>query len=204
MPAVSSTAGGAGRAEILPAAERHAAPWKNGCGVTREVAVRPPRSDLDHFDWRVSIAEVHAGGPFSVFPGVDRSMAILEGRLSVAIEGREAAVLSADTPPLSFPGETPVTAEPLGPRVTDLNVMTRRGRFEARLTRSSLAQAQTLSPALQATLILALSPLRVSYAQDELRLEELDAVLFERRRRCRLQPTGAAASYWLIEITALC
>lgn len=57
---------------ILRAAERPALPWKNGGGVTREVVAHPPGSDLGHFDWRVSIAEIHNAGPFSRFPGIER------------------------------------------------------------------------------------------------------------------------------------
>ena len=72
---------------ILRARERVAVPWKNGGGVTRTVAVHPPGSDLKTFDWRVSIAEVRSSGPFSVFSGVERHMAVLSGRLSLSIDG---------------------------------------------------------------------------------------------------------------------
>ena len=83
----------------------------------------------------MSLAEVRCGGPFSSFPGVDRHLAVISGRLEFAISGRDALSLSANTAPLSFPGEVPVYAEPRSEPVTDLNVITRRGRFAARLTR---------------------------------------------------------------------
>ncbi|MEC4600651.1 HutD family protein, partial [Burkholderia vietnamiensis] len=44
-----------------------ASPWKNGGGVTREIAAYPPGAALDAFAWRVSVADVGAGGPFSRF-----------------------------------------------------------------------------------------------------------------------------------------
>ena len=75
-------------AVILRAAERRAVPWKNGGGLTREVAAHPPQSDLGNFDWRVSLAEVRRGGPFSSFPGIDRHMAVISGRLELSISGR--------------------------------------------------------------------------------------------------------------------
>ncbi|MFN9927385.1 MAG: HutD family protein, partial [Phenylobacterium sp.] len=57
---------------LLRAADRLAVPWKNGGGITRELAVWPPGASFDDFVWRVSMAEVHQDGPFSSFPGVDR------------------------------------------------------------------------------------------------------------------------------------
>ena len=74
-------------AEILRAAERLSAPWKNGGGVTREIAVFPHGADLARFDWRMSLATVAAGGPFSTFPGIDRLMLVLDGRLDLEIAG---------------------------------------------------------------------------------------------------------------------
>ena len=57
----------AARTELLSAARRAAVPWKNGGGVTREVAAHPAGASLEDFDWRVSTAEVRAAGPFSGF-----------------------------------------------------------------------------------------------------------------------------------------
>ena len=55
-------------------------PWKNGLGETLEVARSPDGHSLDAFDWRVSVAPVIAGGAFSVFPGIERTIAVIEGR----------------------------------------------------------------------------------------------------------------------------
>ena len=52
------------RYRLLRAAERRAEPWKNGGGVTREVAACGAEVETGDFDWRVSIAEVAAPGPF--------------------------------------------------------------------------------------------------------------------------------------------
>ena len=56
-----------------------ATPWKNGGGVTRQIAIDPPGSGLDDFGWRLSTAEVAQDGPFSRFDGVDRQLHILAG-----------------------------------------------------------------------------------------------------------------------------
>ena len=52
-------------------------PWKNGGGITREI-VRFP-GDGEDWLWRLSIAEIAADGPFSAFPGCERSLTLLEG-----------------------------------------------------------------------------------------------------------------------------
>ena len=55
-------------------------PWKNGGGETTEIAVSPQNASLEAFDWRVSMARVESDGPFSAFPGIDRTLAVLEGQ----------------------------------------------------------------------------------------------------------------------------
>src|SRR5277367_6325963 len=118
---------------ILYARDRVESPWKNGGGVTTEVAAFPPRSGLDDFGWRVSIAKVERGGPFSLFPDIDRKLALLDGRMTLNIAGRGAVELDAQSPPMPFPGDVATDAAIDGP-VTDLNVMTRRGHFASRMT----------------------------------------------------------------------
>jgi uncharacterized protein len=188
-------------AVILRAAERVAVPWRNGGGITREVAAHPPQSDLDNFDWRVSLAELRRGGPFSSFPGVDRQIALISGRLELSISGRDALSLSADTAPLSFPGELPVHAEPRSEPVTDLNVMTRRGRFVARLTRCRVTAPTQVRLEVDATLVLALTPLTLRAASIDANLSALDAARFGANTEIlTVQSAAAAAAFWLIEI----
>ena len=50
--------------------------WKNGGGVTREVAKSPSQAPF----WRVSIANVDQEGPFSSFEGLDRILTVIEGK----------------------------------------------------------------------------------------------------------------------------
>lgn len=130
---------------ILRAAEGRRTPWKNGGGETVEIAVHPPGADLDGFDWRVSTALVAADGPFSAFPGVDRTLVVLTGAgLELAI-GAEAPVrLTADSAPFAFPADAPCAGRLLGGSVTDLNVMTRRGMFAHAVRRLAVAGPVTL------------------------------------------------------------
>jgi environmental stress-induced protein Ves len=127
--------------EILPAADRTASPWKNGGGVTREIAVFPPEASLSDFDWRVSMATVAAGGPFSTFPGVDRLMLVLEGALGLEIAGAAPLTLNTGSAVAEFPGDADISAVAPEAPVTDLNVMVRRGRFTATLERRRIPGA---------------------------------------------------------------
>ncbi len=194
---------------ILRAADRASLPWKNGGGVTREVAVHPPGSDLDSFDWRVSLAEVREAGPFSLFPGVERQMAVIAGRLELSIAGRPTLWLTAESAPCEFPGDVPASARPLEASVSDLNVMTRRGRCAAQLRRCHGAASLTLTLEADTTLLLALAPLCVQASDTcdaaptvTATLAPLDALRLAARPYGSVSASsaGAGLDFWLIEI----
>ncbi|SFQ52602.1 hypothetical protein SAMN05216229_1308 [Geopseudomonas sagittaria] len=136
----------------LAAAPRR--PWKNGGGETRELAVAPPGAGLDDFDWRLSCAQVANGGPFSAFPGVDRSLAVLDGA-GLRLECADGAthLLSAESAPLAFPGELAVTATLPGGPVGDFNLMTRRARWTHHLQRLRLCGEWPLAADADLTLV---------------------------------------------------
>lgn len=121
---------------VLRAADRRATPWKNGGGVTSEVCAWPPGAGFDVFTWRVSMAEVRADGPFSLFPGVDRILAVLRGRLALSIGGTGDCDLTPDSPPAVFPGDVRTIGRLVESPVLDLNVMTRRGAASAHVERA--------------------------------------------------------------------
>jgi uncharacterized protein len=121
---------------IIRAADCRVMPWKNGGGTTTEIAVHPEGAGLSDFLWRVSMARVGSDGPFSAFPGVDRTLTILSGEgILLAVDGRDAVTLTPASPPFAFPGDAPASATIIGGPVTDLNVMTRRGSLSHRVTR---------------------------------------------------------------------
>lgn len=133
----------------LPAADRTAVAWKNGGGVTREVVASPEGAGMDDFRWRVSMAEVAVDGPFSVFPGVDRTLTVVEGDgLRLTVDG-EQVLLDSVHVPRDFAGDAPTDSRLLGGPVVDLNVMWRRDAFEAppsvAVVRGRLALAPGLS-----------------------------------------------------------
>jgi environmental stress-induced protein Ves len=112
---------------ILRASDHKRMPWKNGGGETVEIAVSPEDAGLAGFDWRVSMATVATDGPFSIFPGIDRTLAILDGNgMVLDIDGSAPVLLTTAGDPLAFPADIPVAARLRDGAITDLNVMTRR------------------------------------------------------------------------------
>ena len=109
--------------------------WKNGGGVTREIVREPAGASLDDFDWRVSVADIAAAGPFSRFVGVDRHLLLLEGdgvNLTSAEAGLHVNLLADDTV-LAFSGDVDMSSQLLGGAVRDFNVMTKRGVWQAQV-----------------------------------------------------------------------
>jgi hypothetical protein len=177
---------------ILRASGRTAVPWKNGGGTTTEVAVFPQGAGFDNFGWRISIADISRGGPFSQFPGIDRTLAMLKGRVSLCIAGRDTIALSADMLPVEFPGDVSTSAELVGGTATDLIVMTRRGSFTARMTRRSCADAITALSDTAATFIFPLTAATLRDALADIPLVLGDAIVLAAGESAELHaPPGA-------------
>lgn len=140
---------------ILRAADYRVMPWKNGGGTTTEVAVSPDGAGLDDFDWRISMARVETSGPFSSFAGIERTLSVLEGEgIVLDIAGRAPSTLTGASAPLSFPGDVATSAVLVGGPITDLNVMTRRGRAAHTVERLSGSDEIAISPAGDLVLLL--------------------------------------------------
>lgn len=109
--------------------------WKNGLGWTSEIALAPAAASFADatFDWRLSIAEVEADSDFSALPGIDRTIALLEGAgmLLMSVEGE--TVLERRGQLHAFAGESTVQCRLVGGACRDFNVMTRRGRYAHRV-----------------------------------------------------------------------
>lgn len=129
-------------------------PWKNGGGTTLELLCSPPGATLADFDWRVSIATVAASGPFSRFPGIDRTIVLLsgEGMHLRSADGSIDHPLIEPGIPFSFPGEAPVEASLVGGVSRDFNLMTRRPQLgEVKVLREAASLALGTQGLLYAT-----------------------------------------------------
>lgn len=167
---------------LIPFAGLEPAPWKNGGGSTTEIAIAPVGATLDKFDWRISLATIGASGPFSVFPGVDRTLALVAGAgvvLDIGDEGR--FVLSEDDPIVEFGGESPVMATLTLGATTDFNVMTARQRCHHRLGRRVLSGASEFAPRGDVTILFLVEGDSLSVCSDSERIGMVryDAVIFD-------------------------
>ncbi|TWV34186.1 HutD family protein [Streptomyces misionensis] len=118
---------------VLRADGRPAAPWKNGGGLTREIAAAPVGAGTSDFAWRVSLADVDRGGPFSRFEGVERIITLVDGPgMVLTVDGTPHTVAERYVP-FAFPGDAATDCRLLGGPLVDFNVMTRRGRAAARV-----------------------------------------------------------------------
>ncbi|MBO9707716.1 MAG: HutD family protein [Caulobacter sp.] len=156
---------------ILRAADREASPWKNGGGVTREVAAWPPGAGLDDFEWRLSLADIAADGPFSYFPGVDRVLTLIAGEGLVLDVAGETKTLDAASPPLAFPGDAKASARLAAGPVRDFNLMVRRDLWRAEVYRLGARP----TPVEGLAFVLLLEPVSMARIQ----LEALDILRFE-------------------------
>jgi len=158
---------------FVPAGDFKAMPWKNGLGVTHEVALG---GDPAAFDWRVSIATVGASGPFSAFPGIDRTIAVLQGQgMLLDVDGAKHELLASGEP-FSFAGEAKVHADCIGGETTDLNIMTRRGAFIHVMTRLRPAEPFTFTGPAGLTFLICNGPFRLEIGGEEHIAAPLDAV----------------------------
>ncbi len=156
-------------------------PWKNGGGITREIAAFPEGADLADFEWRISMADVASDGPFSRFEGVDRTLCVLEGSIELTLQGGKAVVLDPNSAPLGFPADEDVVARLPGGPVRDFNVMTRRGAAEHRVECLEIDGKTELSREAKALAIACASgSVALSGSGGEAKLEALDCLLFDR------------------------
>jgi environmental stress-induced protein Ves len=125
----------AARIRHLIAAKYRAVPWRNGGGVTAEIAIEPEGAAVDsRFLWRLSLARIDKSGPFSAFEGYDRTIALVAGAGMVLNFGeRGSARVDKVMQPLAFSGEWAPECDLIGGQTEDFNVMTDRARIRHRV-----------------------------------------------------------------------
>lgn len=169
-------------------------PWRNGGGVTSEIARSPHPDHGSDFDWRISIAEVAAGGPFSAFPGIDRVLVrIGAAPLTLVIGGVEHVLERFE--PCVFTGEADTSASLPGGPTSDLNVMTRRGRATAAIEiRRTHGENQVIGDGGGQVVIVALDGALIAhFGGGETALEPRDAVRYDGDGALALAGHGTAA-----------
>lgn len=186
---------------LIPFASLSPVPWKNGGGSTTEIAIEPPDAGFDDFLWRISLATISADGPFSVFPGVDRTLALVEGHgVTLEIDGLEKTMLCADDPVISFAGESVVQARLNRGATTDFNVMTRRGRCRHQFGSRRLTGQSDFAPRGDVTVLFLAEgdSLSVSSDAERIGLVRFDAVAFDSDTMWTLE--AAQALVFIVDI----
>jgi environmental stress-induced protein Ves len=180
--------------KVLRAAGHKRMPWKNGGGETVEIAISPEGAGLADFDWRVSTATVASDGPFSVFPGIDRTLSILEGKgMRLFIEGREPVLLTQESEPLAFAADIAVSATLPDGTITDLNVMSRRGTGRHAVARHFIDGKKSLAFAKGIFLLFCANGALVARTgAQSIELDAGDAMLLEESDAGRLDLSGQA------------
>ena len=109
--------------QLITLADARPQPWRNGGGSTRELLAWPSASD---WQLRLSVADIEADGPFSVFDGVQRWFVVLQGAgVALTIAGQPRLQRQADAP-LHFDGADPTDCRLLDGPTRDLNLMLRQ------------------------------------------------------------------------------
>ena len=145
-----------------------ASPWRNGGGLTRELAVWPPGAD--RWIWRMAVAEVEQDGPFSRYDGIERWFAVLSGDGVRLVVGGQAHELTRCSAPLRFDGGASTSCRLLGGATRDFNLMLRRGQAKGALRRVSGCLDVVLAAAKTIAVYAIDAPARIATADGELSL----------------------------------
>jgi uncharacterized protein len=111
-------------ARILRRQEYLRMPWRNGSGITYEIAREP--AEGQEFDWRLSLALIERSGPFSNFAGYQRAISLVNGAgcLLHGLGAQPVQMSLAGTTTI-FPGAAQVECELIAGPCHDLNLMVR-------------------------------------------------------------------------------
>lgn len=101
-------------------------PWRNGGGVTLEIAREPARGE--DFAWRLSLAQIDGSCDFSPYPGYRRAIVLVDGALlQLRFRGHGGCSLSPAKRGTRFDGDWKTRCVlPQGP-CTDLSLIVRKG-----------------------------------------------------------------------------
>ncbi|MEM5461730.1 HutD family protein [Paraburkholderia phytofirmans] len=100
-----------------------AEPWRNGGGITRQLAARDG-------NWRVSLAHIEQDGPYSRFEGMLRTSIVVCGE-GVTLRYQDTTVELSPFLPASYDGDQEWIARLHKGAVKALNVMVRKSKYQA-------------------------------------------------------------------------
>jgi environmental stress-induced protein Ves len=108
----------------LPRDQYRSMPWRNGSGITREIA-RDAGAGAE-FLWRLSLASITASGPFSNYDGYRRSVTLIAGNgFRLAIGAQQPLTLDMVGATALFSGDVPTGCVLIDGACSDLSLMVR-------------------------------------------------------------------------------
>ena len=127
------------RTTVLSPAGYRRTPWKNGGGVTTDIA-------FDGEVWRFSRTPITTAGPFSDYTGYDRIQVLVAGRGLVLDTPDGEIDLRQPFQPVRFAGETPITSRLERGPVEVINLMGERSRVALDLVVLDTGLSRPLGP----------------------------------------------------------
>lgn len=115
-------------------------PWKNGGGVTRNIAKGLLE---DQVAWTVSRADVSQDGPFSDFSGMMRVLTVVSGG-TMTLTSPDLTLEAKMWEPVRFDGASQITSRLKDGPLTDLNLMFRPTLCEGEVTARKGALDETV------------------------------------------------------------
>lgn len=102
--------------------------WKNGKGITEEIAIYPKNATINDFEWRISSAKFDSSGPFSKFEGYKRILVQLEGN-PIKIKHKDSEKILKLFEPYHFSGSIDTDSEVDG-FVKDFNIIWKENEYK--------------------------------------------------------------------------
>lgn len=128
------------------------------------------------------MASVKENGKFSLFPGYDRSLAILSGEgLKVRVGEGDWSTLRQDSAPLYFSGDEVTEATLIHDEISDFNVFTKRQHYSHTLQRFPLQPNSSHQLSLSSSITTLLCPFGgpISISEKDILIEDGDSCLIE-------------------------
>lgn len=169
--------------ELIKSDTYQLARWKNGKGLTREIAIFPKTASMQKNDflWRISSAEVAKGDPFSPYPECDRKLIVWKGE-GLSLNGK----LLLPNNPISFSGEEFIQCEPIEHiPVADVGIIYKKKYINAELKVHQINLPTTLSLANQTVFLFLASGKECSI--NDVNLEMGDTIKIENEKSITIQ-----------------
>ena len=194
----------ASRVTLISSQEYQVMPWKNGGGVSTELAIYPKKSNFsESFDWRISLALIKGSGPFSTFSGYDRVIIQFKGNPMQLNHLNQPSHQLRPLVPYYFQGDWITEGVLQGGEAQDFNVMTKRSRYQSSVECLSMkSDCKEIHPRGDFCFVWAMQgEIRLKVEQQEFALSHQASLLIEKASQAKIQVDGAAGTLFIVHLT---